>query len=679
MKLLTLFITLLISAQGFSQTFNAVNKVTQTIRTSMDFFGRSTALDGDWAIAGTTWEDEDENDGATMSNAGAAYILKKENGVWIKHQKIVAPDRSAPSPVPDLFGASVDIQGDWAFVGSLKGTDEFNANNLIMAGAVYFFKRNPLDDVWSFVQKIVASDRNETGASFGYSEVDGAIAVDGNTLMIGAYLESDDENETTPISDAGAVYYYDFNGTTWDFVQKIVAPPVERFSGDRFGWVLDLHNDWLVISATRHQYDASGANPVSANGAIFIYEKVSGVWTYRQKFVDHLDRANNEGYGQSVKIEDDIIAVTCNYDDDDDTGGNYINNAGSVFLYNNVSGTWSFSQKLLAPDRAIETSGQQFGAGIGMSGNLIAVSSPGNSTNENGWDSSVSTGNSQGALFIYKRDAGAATYTNIQKVVPSDRDINESGGEYGSLCNVEMDGPNILVGANSDGRDENGNGPIFAAAGSVYFLNACLPPSNETIEVSICELDSVLIGGVFEKNSGTYYDTIITEIGCDSLYQTINLTLLSLANNSKDTVYIDEGDSAYIDGLWYDTDTTINFILPYGAGCDSAIVDTVIIINGSNPPLPPNVTIVVEIPNIFTPNGDDFNDLLVIAHESGIEMNVTIFNRWGGLEYDDVNTKPWDGKKDGSDASEGTYFVVVKGLDPEGDEFKYTGSVTLKR
>lgn len=69
------------------------------------------------------------------------------------------------------------------------------------------------------------------------------------------------------------------------------------------------------------------------------------------------------------------------------------------------------------------------------------------------------------------------------------------------------------------------------------------------------------------------------------------------------------------------------------------------------------------IPNIFTPNNDGVNDTFILSFINGAwEIDVlTIRNRWGNVVYSsNINNSAWDGKINGSDCSEGTYFWSVQ-------------------
>ena len=80
-------------------------------------------------------------------------------------------------------------------------------------------------------------------------------------------------------------------------------------------------------------------------------------------------------------------------------------------------------------------------------------------------------------------------------------------------------------------------------------------------------------------------------------------------------------------------------------------------------------TPIVIAPNVFTPNGDNDNDLFVLKLTNTSFVELTILNRWGNLMYQSTSPNPaWDGKTEGGAKSEeGTYFYkyVATGIDGE--------------
>lgn len=89
----------------------------------------------------------------------------------------------------------------------------------------------------------------------------------------------------------------------------------------------------------------------------------------------------------------------------------------------------------------------------------------------------------------------------------------------------------------------------------------------------------------------------------------------------------------------------------------------------------------IEVPNVFTPNNDGFNDLFLLkAH--GIEsFSCIIVNRWGRKVYAFNNFQgAWDGKVNhSSEASEGVYFYVIKAIGIDKKPYLLKGSFYLVR
>ncbi|MBQ3710034.1 MAG: gliding motility-associated C-terminal domain-containing protein [Bacteroidales bacterium] len=97
---------------------------------------------------------------------------------------------------------------------------------------------------------------------------------------------------------------------------------------------------------------------------------------------------------------------------------------------------------------------------------------------------------------------------------------------------------------------------------------------------------------------------------------------------------------------------------------------------------------VYELPNVFTPNGDGFNDVFVpirITPDLITSVKMHIFNRWGRTVYDtDDIFINWDGRVAGSGqpCSTGTYFYVcdVEMITSEGSVTKrLQGSIMIIR
>ena len=69
----------------------------------------------------------------------------------------------------------------------------------------------------------------------------------------------------------------------------------------------------------------------------------------------------------------------------------------------------------------------------------------------------------------------------------------------------------------------------------------------------------------------------------------------------------------------------------------------------------------IQVPNVFTPNGDGNNDEFRVAYRSLLDFQCWVYNRWGRqVFYWNDPQKGWNGKINGVDAAEGPYFYIIK-------------------
>ena len=84
------------------------------------------------------------------------------------------------------------------------------------------------------------------------------------------------------------------------------------------------------------------------------------------------------------------------------------------------------------------------------------------------------------------------------------------------------------------------------------------------------------------------------------------------------------------------------------------------------------------IPNAFTPNSDNHNEVFKAYGEPVKEYEFRILNRWGELIYlsDDIENG-WDGKTNGKSSPNDTYLYHIRMTDAIGNEHEVKGSFTL--
>ncbi len=98
----------------------------------------------------------------------------------------------------------------------------------------------------------------------------------------------------------------------------------------------------------------------------------------------------------------------------------------------------------------------------------------------------------------------------------------------------------------------------------------------------------------------------------------------------------------------------------------------------------------LDLPNFFSPNGDDVNDRFRVSSTSIKEFRIKIFNRYGRLVYEHEQTRDkfewegWDGtiRGKGRPAEPGVYFYIIEAIGWDAEKYRgglYRGFVHLFR
>ena len=208
-----------------------------------DYFGRAVTLDGDTLAVGAYGDD-----GCT--NCGAVYIFTRSGSTWSLQKEIsdtstVTGFTGTTLNTYDYFGYSVALSGNTLVAGAYG--DDGGCSG---CGAVYVFTRS--GSTWSLEDEISNTDHSDNpgfgSGTLNNSEAFGrALDLDSDTLVVGAYLDHGSDS-----SDAGAVYIFSRNGSTWSLKQDIY----EQSSGftdlgyqDYFGYAVAVDGNTLVAGA----------------------------------------------------------------------------------------------------------------------------------------------------------------------------------------------------------------------------------------------------------------------------------------------------------------------------------------------------------------------------------------------------------------------------------------------
>lgn len=423
----------------FAQNWSQVQKTVAADRWEGDLFGTAVAISGDYAIVGAEFEDEDEAGKNPLLNSGSAYIFKNIAGKWTQQQKIVAKDRG----VGDFFGHSVSISGNYAIVGAYSEDHNLLGNGYSStAGAAYIFEN--VAGVWTQTQKLIASDREEAD-QFGI-----VVDIEGNYAVIGAHHDDEDAKGADSMQNAGSAYIFKNTAGNWTQLQKIVA--TDRGSEDKFGSAVGISGDYVVIGAHFESEDENGGNKLWYSGSAYIFKNMSDNWTPVKKIVAS-DRATSDEFGISVAISGDYLIVGAYAEDEDASGNNSFNGAGSAYIFKNNAGNWVQLNKIVASDRSFV---DRFGEAVDISGDYAIVGAYFESQDASGGNTLTTSG----SAYIFKNTAGS--WKQVNKLVASDRSAEDRFGEA-----VAISGNYAMVGAWNEDEDANGS-VTMNDAGSVY-------------------------------------------------------------------------------------------------------------------------------------------------------------------------------------------------------------------
>lgn len=89
----------------------------------------------------------------------------------------------------------------------------------------------------------------------------------------------------------------------------------------------------------------------------------------------------------------------------------------------------------------------------------------------------------------------------------------------------------------------------------------------------------------------------------------------------------------------------------------------------------------INIPNVFSPNGDNNNDAWYVNSSGLKEFQVGVYDRWGLKVWEaQAASIKWDGRTiSGLECTDGTYFYILKAISQTGKDYSTKGFINLLR
>ena len=319
----------------------------------------------------------------------------------------------APPPRLDVnrqfnwfVGYSVAISGEWVAV------SDFVAGR---TGEVYVYRRTPQG--WIFHQRLW----KPLSETFGHS-----VAIDGDTLVVGDIIWG------WPRLGPGKVFVYQLQGEEWVEVQQLFHPELMGEWPALFGFSVAVDGDVLVVGAP------GVSQPVFHAGAVFVYERVGGLWEEAARFKlrptqDVIDREYGQ-LGFRVAVSGSRAVAGASW------------GAGAALVYERTSQGWQHGALLRNPS---SPEWGRFGEDVDIDGDLVLVGMP----------LGTNFTPKPGRALLYRRQVDGS-WDRIQAFRASDGYANaDHGDDFG--FSVAVDGDLCVVGAQAGRLNGQNTGTIY--------------------------------------------------------------------------------------------------------------------------------------------------------------------------------------------------------------------------
>jgi cysteine-rich repeat protein len=203
-------------------------------------FGSVVAADGDVLVVSSKGRE-------VPVNSGSVYVHRFDGEQYVLEQQLASPGGT------DWFPGEIAVSGDLLAVAVPTASPR----------AVHIFSRS--GSAWSFVQTLSSSVGSDDYA------VD--VALSGYVLVVGARADDDGDGS----SNFGAAHVYRWNGAGFDLEETLRAP--DRSANDLFGNAVAVRGDLVTVGAFLD--DPIGAT----SGSAYVFRWNGLSWVFEQKLV----------------------------------------------------------------------------------------------------------------------------------------------------------------------------------------------------------------------------------------------------------------------------------------------------------------------------------------------------------------------------------------------------------
>ncbi|MFO7544196.1 MAG: FG-GAP repeat protein [Trueperaceae bacterium] len=205
-------------------------------------------------------------------------------------------------------------------------------------------------------QDFTANVTGTQDTSVTWSTTGGTVIGSGNTITYTSPLDPGAyELTATSNADASRSATADITVTApaGSDTDKLLAEDGQ--AGDRFGWVVAVDGDTVVVSAPFNDAAAEDA------GAAYVFVREAAGWVQQARLTAD-DAAAGDLLGWSVAFDGDTVAL-----------GNAAEPHSAVYVFTRSGATWTQQQRLVAADAANQ---DQFGRALALDGDTLLVGAP---------------------------------------------------------------------------------------------------------------------------------------------------------------------------------------------------------------------------------------------------------------------------------------------------------------
>ncbi len=337
-----------------------------------DRFGTAVALDDDTLVIGApgegsaargTFPRQDFPDDNAAERSGAVYVFRRVRSIWSLEAVLKASNAQAE----DGFGGQLLLRGDRLWVSavgedSLDSDDPENEDGE-QVGAIYAFERE--GSTWrhsGYLKPALPNDNMYFGMF---------MALCGNTLAVSAVQR---RGEEPPLD---AVYLFE-NAAPWRSEGILVAP--NRENSDFFGRAIACSESVLAVGASQESSgDANNPddNSVGSSGAVYTFRRSDDTWAF-DAYLKAPRIEEGARFGEALAVHDDLLFAAASSENGAspaDPNPISLPNSGSVHVFRDIDGTWTYLATLKAPtpDRL-----ERFGFSLSISNHGLIIGAPGN-------------------------------------------------------------------------------------------------------------------------------------------------------------------------------------------------------------------------------------------------------------------------------------------------------------